>query len=189
MTPRKFIVSAVAVAFFFMVAVPAGEAFFGFGGKGKGKIEEGVKAPPFSGVSLAKEKIDSASIIGKKVVLLDFWSIYCASCIEEMPHLIKLYNDLKDQGLLVLGINMDSFGTRRVVRFIQGFEYKIPYPVIIDRKREIATAFQAMVLPTTIVIDGSGTIRLYHVGYKKGDEKHIREVVEEALKTLKLAEK
>ncbi len=189
MTPRKIVSTVVFVAFLAVCFGQPGQAFFGFGGKGKGKVEEGAKAPDFSGVDLNNNKISFSDLLGKKVVLLDFWSIYCSSCIEEMPRLIEIYNEFKDKGLIVLGINMDSFGMRRVIKFIQGLNYEIPYPIIIDKKREIATAFKAMVLPTNVVIDGTGTIRLYHVGYKKGDEKKIRDVVVKALKTISLAEK
>jgi peroxiredoxin len=187
MTPKK-ITGVVTLVMFLACASIAG-AFFGIGGGGKGKVEVGSLAPEFSGNDLENKNIEYSAYRGNSVVLLDFWSIYCASCVEEMPKLIEIYNDLKDQGLVMLGINMDSFGTRRVVKFIQGLEYKIPYPVIIDKKRTIATAFNAMVLPTTIVIDSSGQITMYHVGYKSGDEKHIRDAIESSLQKLKRAER
>src|SRR5574341_2173436 len=126
---------------------------------------------------------------GKKVVILDFWSIYCASCIEEMPKLIELYNEYKDKGLLVVGVNLDSFGTHRVVKFMNGMETKINFPVIIDKSRQVATSFNAMVLPTTLLIGADGKIRFYHVGYKQGDEKHLRTVVAYAVKSLNTAKR
>lgn len=187
MTPKK--VTGVLTLVMFLAQAGIAGAFFGIGGGGKGKIEVGSLAPEFSGVDLNNNSIEYASLKGNNVVLLDFWSIYCASCVEEMPKLIEIYDDLKDQGLVMLGINLDSFGTRRVVKFIQGLEYTIPYPVIIDKKRVIATAFNAMVLPTTIVIDPLGEIKMYHVGYKSGDEKHIREAIESSLQKLKRAER
>ncbi len=148
-------------------------ALFGVGGG----IKEGDPAPMFSGLTIDNQRIDFAQLKGKKVVVLDFWSIYCASCIEEMPRLVEIHNEFSNKGLVVIGVNLDSFGTHRVVKFMQGMENKITFPVIIDKTRQIATSFNAMVLPTTLLIDASGKIRFYHVGYKPGDEKKLRSVV------------
>jgi len=108
--------------------------------------------------------------LGNDVVMLDFWSIYCVSCIQEMPSLIALYEKYKDNGLVVYGIDLDSFSPKRVERFIDGLSFQITYPVIIDRKREIATAFKVGMLPTTIIIGRDGKVKLFHIGYKPGDE-------------------
>ena len=152
---------------------------------GGGGIKEGDPAPIFSGVTIDEQKIDFAQLKGKKVVILDFWSIYCSSCIEEMPRLVEIHNEFKDKGLVVIGVNLDSFGTHRVVKFMNGMETKINFPVIIDKNRHVAQSFNAMVLPTTLVIDASGRIRFYHVGYKQGDEKHLRTIVAQAVKEIK----
>jgi peroxiredoxin len=162
------------------LARPAYALFAGGGG-----IKEGDPAPIFSGLTVDNQKIDVAQLKGKKVVLLDFWSIYCASCIEEMPGLIEMHNEFSSKGLQVIGVNLDSFGTHRVVKFMQGMETKINFPVVIDKTRQIATSFNAMVLPTTLLIDASGKIRFYHVGYKPGDEKKLRGIIAQAVKEIK----
>lgn len=176
-SPLLCLVAAVAAI---SLARPALALFAGGGG-----IKEGDPAPMFSGQTIDNQKIDFAQLKGKKVVVLDFWSIYCASCIEEMPRLIELHNEFKDKGLMVIGVNLDSFGTHRVVKFMDGMENKIIFPVIIDKTRQVATSFNAMVLPTTLVIDAAGKIRFYHVGYKPGDEKKLRAVVAQAVKEIK----
>ncbi|MBI5903969.1 MAG: TlpA family protein disulfide reductase [Deltaproteobacteria bacterium] len=180
MNRRSPILVVVAVAASLAFAAPAGAFFSGGGG-----IKEGDPAPLFSGQTIENQPIDFRQLKGKKVVMLDFWSIYCASCIEEMPRLTEIHNEFKDKGLLVIGVNLDSFGTHRVVKFMQGMETKITFPVIIDKNRQIATSFNAMVLPTTLLIDASGRIRYYHVGYKPGDEKQIRNIVIQAVRELK----
>ena len=176
-SPIRCVIAALAIV---LLAGPAG-AFFG----GGGGIKEGADAPLFSGKTMDDQQINYSQMKGKKVVVLDFWSIYCASCIEEMPKLVGIYNEFKDKGLVIIGVNLDSFGTHRVKKFMDGMETKINFPVIIDKSRQVATAFNAMVLPTTLVIDAGGKIRFYHVGYKQGDEKHIRNVVAQAVKEIK----
>lgn len=115
--------------------------------------------------------------IGKNVVLLDFWSIYCVSCIQEMPSLVSLYNDYREKGLVVYGVDLDSFSPKRVEKFINGLNFNITYPVIIDRKRQIATAFKVGMLPTTIIIGKDGKIKLFHIGYKPGDEDEFEHMI------------
>jgi len=176
-SPLLFALAALALL---AAARPAGAFFSGGGG-----IKEGDPAPMFTGQTIDNQPIDFAQMKGKKVVMLDFWSIYCASCIEEMPRLVEIYNEFKDKGLVIIGVNLDSFGTHRVVKFMQGMETKINFPVIIDKNRQVATSFNAMVLPTTLLIDASGKIRFYHVGYKPGDEKQLRGVVSQAVKELR----
>ncbi|MGE5799927.1 MAG: TlpA disulfide reductase family protein [Syntrophaceae bacterium] len=176
-SPIRCLIAALAIV---VVAQPAG-AFFG----GGGGIKEGDAAPMFSGQTIDQQAINFSQLKGKKVVVLDFWSIYCASCIEAMPKLTSIYNEFKDKGLVIIGVNLDSFGTHRVVKFMDGMETKINFPVIIDKNRQVATAFNAMVLPTTLLIDASGKIRFYHVGYKQGDEKHLRNVVAQAVKEIR----
>lgn len=176
-SPIRCLIAALAML---CVVRPAG-AFFG----GGGGIKEGADAPMFTGQTIDNQQLNYAQMKGKKVVILDFWSIYCASCIEEMPKLIDLYNEFRDKGLVVIGVNLDSFGAHRVVKFMNGMETKINFPVIIDKNRQVATSFNAMVLPTTLVIDGSGKIRFYHVGYKQGDEKHLRNIVAQAVKEIR----
>ncbi|HEY5997088.1 MAG TPA: TlpA disulfide reductase family protein [Candidatus Deferrimicrobiaceae bacterium] len=172
--------STVALAIL-LFALPA-NAFFGGGGGG---MKEGDVAPAFSAQTIEGQPLNYAQLKGKKVVVLDFWSIYCASCVEEIPRLVEIYNEFKDKGLLMVGVNLDSFGTQRVVKFMNGMPTKINFPVIIDKDRKVATSFNAMVLPTTLVIGADGKIKFYHVGYKAGDEKHIRTVIADAVKQIK----
>lgn len=180
MRHRSSLLCLVAAFAALSLARPSFALFGGGGG-----VKEGDPAPIFSGQTIDNQKIDFAQLKGKKVVVLDFWSIYCASCIEEMPRLIELHNEFKTKGLVVIGVNLDSFGTHRVVKFMDGMENKIVFPVIIDKTRLIATSFNAMVLPTTLVIDAAGKIRFYHVGYKPGDEKKLRAIVAQAVKEIR----
>jgi peroxiredoxin len=145
------------------------------------ELKAGDMAPLFTAIDMAEETRSLQEAVDKGIVLLDFWSIYCVACLEEMPKIIELHDKYKDKGLTVLSINLDSFGTRRVKRFIDGMAYKIPFPVIIDRKREIAGSYKVTMLPTTIIIGKDKNIAYHHIGYTPGDEEKFEEIIKNSL--------
>ena len=145
------------------------------------KLATGNEPIPFAVSGLDGKRISLDDYKGK-VVLLDFWSIYCVSCIQEMPSLVALYDKYKDQGFVTYGVDLDSFSPKRVERFIKGLNFTITYPVIIDRKRQIATAFKVGMLPTTIIIGKDGKVKLFHIGYKPGDEDEFDHLIKTLLK-------
>src|SRR5512137_1677294 len=169
---RKPLLLCLAAAMALLFALPA-QAFFG-GGGGTAGLKVGEDAPAWSGTTMDGQQLSSSQLKGKNVVILDFWSIYCASCVEEMGKFVDIYPELKAKGLLIVAVNLDSFGVKRVEKFMQGMKKQLNFPVIIDKDRKIATSMQAMVLPTTIIIGADGKVKFYHVGYKPGDENHIR---------------
>ncbi|MBE0616873.1 MAG: TlpA family protein disulfide reductase [Proteobacteria bacterium] len=160
------------------VSAPHAWALFGSGSE---RPEAGDDAPRFSAPLLDGTEFDLGPHLGQSVILLDFWSIYCVSCVQEMPKLVDIHNRYKDQGFLTVGVDLDSFGTKRVVKFVDGLEFKITYPIVIDKQRQVAGKYGVSVLPTTIIIDKKGKVTYYHVGYAPGDEAEIEEKVREAL--------
>ena len=76
---------------------------------------------------------------------------------------------------------MDVFGTARVRKFVDGLDFKIGYPNVIDAKMQIKSLLGVSILPTTIIADTSGKVALFHVGYKPGYELELEEKVKKLL--------
>lgn len=97
-----------------------------------------------------------------QVVLVNLWATWCEPCKQEMPALQSFYNKHKEQGFVVLGIN-DGDPTADVLQFVR--DYQLTFPIWLD-PTYIATeqAFKTLGLPSSFVIDRSGTIRLQWVG-------------------------
>ncbi len=148
---------------------------------GRAELASGMDFPHFNQKDITGALLDTKQLATGKVFLIDFWSIYCSSCLQEMPFIIDLYNRHKDKGLVALSVDMDSFGVKRVMKFIEGLEFKIPYPTVIDEKREIGKLLQVSMLPTVILVDPKGKVKLFHVGYKPGFEKELEKIIVEML--------
>ncbi|GAB4262981.1 MAG: hypothetical protein Kow0092_13580 [Deferrisomatales bacterium] len=162
-----------------LLAILPGNALALFGAAEKTQV--GDDAPSFTVPLLDGGEFDLSPHLGTNAILLDFWSIYCVSCVQEMPRLVAIYEKYKDQGLVAVGVDLDSFGTKRVVKFVKGLQFQVTYPLVVDKRREVAGKYGVSVLPTTVVIDRQGKVSYYHVGYAPGDEETIEQKVLEAL--------
>ena len=67
----------------------------------------GKPVPDFSATDLDGNPISLQDYRGK-VVLLDFWAVWCGFCIVEMPNLKKVYETYKDVGFDVIAVSLDN---------------------------------------------------------------------------------
>jgi len=120
------------------------------------------KAPSFRLRDLQGKEVVLEDYAGK-VILVDFWASWCPPCIEEAPHLIKLYRQYRDKGFVILGIAVvDS--PRAVKGFVQ--EMGVDYPILFGDESILESYKGVYFLPTAFLIDRSGFIRERLVGYK-----------------------
>jgi peroxiredoxin len=89
-----------------------------------------------------------------KVVLLNFWATWCPPCRKEMPDLETLYQQFKDQGLVILAISDED--AAKVRPFIA--EQKVTYPILLDPGRKVNELFQIEGIPKTFVYDRNGKL-------------------------------
>lgn len=99
----------------------------------------------------------------KKPLVVTFWATSCPSCVQEIPHLISLYDRYHPQGIEIIAIAMAYDPPNRVVAMTQ--EKNIPYAVVLDLKSEYANAFgRIWATPTTFLIKPNGRIAKRIVG-------------------------
>lgn len=120
------------------------------------------QAPPLVGQTLDGRTVTLEQLRGKPV-LVTFWATTCPACIEEMPHLIELYQELHPKGLELIGVAMSYDPPEQVRAMAQ--QRQIPYPIILDSRAQIARAFDNVRLtPTTVLISPEGRIVQYRLG-------------------------
>lgn len=143
-------------------------------------VDVNSTAPAFAAKVMGGGELRLADHVGK-VVLLEFWSIFCKSCLQEMPSVKELHKKYKDRGFEVISVNTDAFSDARVMQVLQKAGLNFDYPVVRDIRREVSEAYNVQILPVTVIIDRSGWIRLYQEGYAPGEEKRFEKVIDKLL--------
>lgn len=121
-------------------------------------------------------EIYTLSDFNGKVYIIDFWATWCGPCRLSIPFLKRLYGELRDKGLVVIGIGLDSEPALR--SFAEQME--IDYPVLVGT-REIAIRYKIRGIPTMFIVDKKGKIIDRVVGYAPSVEGKIKNRVLELL--------
>jgi peroxiredoxin/outer membrane lipoprotein-sorting protein len=135
------------------------------GPRASGRDLIGQEAEDFKLKDLAGEEVHLKSLRGQ-VVLLNFWASWCGPCRLEMPVIEKLYQQFREKGLRVFGVNDEDIETIR--EYLRKYEYT--FPTLIDEEQEIARLYSVRGIPTMVVIDRKGTISHYRVGLSREGE-------------------
>ena len=123
----------------------------------------GSSAPDFNLVDMNGKVVTLMQFKGK-VVLLDFWAPWCDICREELPALDALYKKYSNEGLEIIGIDMDP-SEKLVTEFLQ--KVPVTFRVLIDKKGIIRRGYNFRTIPTAFIIGKDGVIRYVHLGFGK----------------------
>ena len=118
-------------------------------------LGKGMPAPNFTFPDLKGKMVSLADYKGK-VVLLNIWATWCPPCVEEMPSMEKLHQELKDEGFAILAVSIDATGTEVVLPFMK--EHKLSFTALTDTKGDIGSLYQTTGVPESFIIKGDGII-------------------------------
>ena len=122
---------------------------------GKPRLEKSVPAPSFTLPDLDGKMINLADYKGK-VVLLNIWATWCPPCVEEMPSMEKLYQELKDESFEILAVSIDESGVNVVLPFMK--KHKLSFPALTDTTGGMKSLYQTTGVPESFIVDKDGII-------------------------------
>ncbi len=130
-----------------------------------------VKAPQFTLADVEGNWISLDQLEGK-VILLNFWGTWCAPCRREIPDFIKVYDQLKDQGLEIVGIALSSGKPEDIAAFMKsrGMNYLVLTDIDGDETQMVTKNYGDVTgepitgIPTTFIIDRDGYIVKRYLG-------------------------
>ena len=129
-----------------------------------------------------------SEFVGKKVILIDFWTYSCINCQRTTPYLNAWYEKYKDKGLVIIGIHTPEFEFEKKYENVLDATEKmgIKFPVVLDNDFSTWNAYQNRFWPRKYLIDIDGYIVYDHIGeggYEE-TEKRIQEALSERMSVL-----
>lgn len=115
-----------------------------------------------------------------KIVMVNFWAMWCKPCIAEMPLFAKAYEKYKERGFEILAISVDQAEDHpKVASFVA--QKKINFPILYDES--VARQYDVISYPTTFFIGKQGTIRYKNTGLNvQTAERDLDIIIEELMK-------
>jgi peroxiredoxin len=126
----------------------------------------GSPAPSFTLAARGGQAVSLAQYKGQ-VVMLNFWASWCGPCRQEMPLLESIYKKYNKLGFTLLGVNVepDAKAANEWLR-----DTPVSFPVLYDTDGKVSKLYEVAGMPSTVIIDRGGKLRVVHRGYKPGDE-------------------
>lgn len=121
-------------------------------------LQIGMTAPDFSTTTIGGKKVSLKALRGK-VVLLDFWATWCGPCLGEIPHLKEAAKRFEGKPFEILGVSLDDSEELLEATLAHHQLAGIHTWEEAGRENEVATLYNAQVLPTWYLIDAKGVIR------------------------------
>ncbi len=141
-------------------------------------------APEFKGISgwINSEPL-SIRKLGRKILLIDFWTYSCVNCIRDIPHLKELHAKYSDKGLIVIGVHTPEFEFEKNPENVKAAvkKYGLEYPIALDPENTTWNLYGNQYWPRRILVDARGKMRAEHVGEggHEGMEQKIIELLAE----------
>ncbi|MBI1900670.1 MAG: redoxin family protein [Planctomycetia bacterium] len=153
----------------------------------------------------------SAEDLKGKVVLVDFWAVWCGPCIATFPHLRKWNEEYSDKGLVIVGVTRyyqygwneeakrperaagETVEARKeamppdkereaMVKFAQHHELKHRFAVMLE-KNDFYEHYAVTGIPQAVLIDRDGKVRMIKVGSGEANAKALEETIQKLIAT------
>jgi len=133
--------------------------------------EELPDAPDFTLESYSGDLFTLSDHDGK-VIVINIWATWCPPCREEIPDFMEIQEEMKDDGVLFVGVATDQEGWEVVRPFTE--EFQINYPIVVDNGTVANLYGPIRGIPMSFIINKEGKVEHYIPGMiRKADLKPI----------------
>lgn len=133
------------------------------------RVQVGSIAPDFELKDINTGQTVRLSELRGRPVWINFWATWCPPCAHEMPAMQTLYDQHRDSGLVVLGVDVQE--SEAAVRTFTA-RGKFDWTFLIDPDGKVVDRYMVGGLPTHFFIDKDGVIRAIYAGALSSDMPH-----------------
>lgn len=118
--------------------------------------ERAPSAPHYAAPDTQGHNVTLADLRGN-VVLVAVWATWCPPCIEKLPELQRLHSELSDEGLVLLGVNIDARDADAMVKAALA-RAGVRFRNLRDPDYRIMRSFALTGVPAYLLIDRAGRL-------------------------------
>lgn len=135
-----------------------------------------------------------------KVVLLDFWAVWCGPCIATFPHLRDWHERFGPQGLQIIGVTRyygyqwneesgraargEDVSREEELEMLEQFRqhHQLDYGFLVGGPDNTnSQAYGVTGIPQAVLVDKQGRVRMIRVGSGEANAKALEEMIEQLL--------
>lgn len=122
-----------------------------------------TKMPTFALENVRDGKIVDSNSLKGRVLLLTFFATWCPPCLEEVPTLVKLQQEMEGAGFSVIGMSVDQQEPSIIAKFVE--KRAINYPVLLAESKTTMDFGGIYGIPVAFLVNKAGNVVKKYTGY------------------------